>query len=219
MKETNSFQKVVFRPWADTHVGETAVVIGNGESLNDVPKELLEKYPTFGTNHVYLVPFQPTYYVCVDEVVLMHFPEAIHATAERADIAFLHEELEGEPNWATRKLFTLPSVYRYNEYTIRCPGENWITGGTVTYVALKIAYGMGFSTALVVGCDRDKEWKHFSEEYPRFGTREPYVWRTQEYHLRIVGEMFKRDGRRIINLSPPSGLDEFYERGNTEDWL
>ena len=219
MKETKSFQKAVFRPWADTHVGETAIVIGNGESLKNVPKELLEKYPSFGTNHIYLVPFQPKYYVCVDETVMMVFPKEICATVAQADIAFLHGDLSGDPNRETRKLFELPNVYRYDEHTIKVPGESWVSGGTVTCVALKMAFGMGFSTIILVGCDRDKEWKHFSDDYPALGNRNDYCLRTQMYHLGLMGKMYKNAGRRIINLSPPSELDEFYERGRIEDWL
>ncbi len=219
MKKAKSFQKIVFRPWADTHIGETAIVIGNGKSLNDVPKELLKKYPSFGTNHIYLVPFQPKYYVCVDETILMGFPKEIRATVAQADIAFLHGDLSGDPNRETRKLFELPSVYRYDEYTIRVPGESWASGGTVTYVALKMAFGMGFSTVILVGCDRDKEWSHFSDDYPALGGRSAYCLRTQEHHFGLIGKVYKDAGRRIINLSPPSELDEFFERGRIEDWL
>lgn len=217
-KEVESFQKDVYRPWEDTHVGEIAVVIGNGLSLNDVPGELLEKYPTFGTNHIYTFPFQPTYYVCVDEIVLMYYPEKIYNTVARADIAFLNGNLFNFPNWTTRDLYNLPNVYRYDEHTLEFPGEIWTAGGTVTYVALKMAFGMGFSTILLVGCDRDKEWSHFSNDYPADGGRNAYFLRGQEYHLRIAGEAYKEAGRRVVNLSLPSVLDEYFERGRIEDW-
>lgn len=218
-KEIKSFRKDVYKPWEDTHVGETAVVIGNGNSLKDVPRELLEKYPTFGTNHIYVLPFQPTYYVCIDETVLMFFPKEIYPTVARADIAFLNGNLFNYPHWATRDLYDLPNVYRYDEHTLVLPGEIWVAGGTVTYVALKMAFGMGFSTILLVGCDRDKEWTHFSEDYPALGHRHEYFLRGQEYHFRIAGEAYKDAGRRIVNLSLPSVLDEYFERGRAEDWL
>ena len=218
-KEIKSFQKDIYRPWEDTHVGETAVVIGNGNSLNDVPRELLEKYPTFGSNHIYVFNFQPTYYVCVDEVMLIFYPKEIYPTVARAEIAFLNGNLFNYSRWETRKLYDLPNVYKYDERTLKFPNEHWAAGGTVTYVALKMAFGMGFSTILLVGCDRDKEWSHFSDDYPADGGRNAYFLRGQEYHLRIAGEVYKEAGRRIVNLSLPSVLDEYYERGKMEDWV
>jgi len=207
-----SFQKIVFRPWADTHVGETAIVIGHGKSLNDVPRELLSKYPSFGCNHIYQFDFQPTYYVCVDEVVLKEYPKDIYATVTNVKIAFLHDDFIGEHIEILRDLYELSNVYLYNRYTARFADEIWPSGGTVTYVILKIAYIMGFSTILLVGCDRDKEWNHFSTDYPAFGSRTPYFLRTQEYHLKIAGEVYKKAGRKIVNLSLPSVLDKYFER-------
>lgn len=217
-KKIKYFQKDIYKPWANIHVDETAIVIGNGNSLNDVPREMLEKYPTFGSNHIYIFNFQPKYYVCVDEVVLIFYPEAIYPTVARADIAFLNGNLFNFSNWATRDLYDLPNIYKYDEYTLIFPGEIWSAGGTVTYVALKMAFGMGFNTILLVGCDRDKEWSHFSDDYPADGGRNEYFLRGQEYHLRIAGEAYKEAGRRIVNLSLPSVLDEYFERGRMEDW-
>jgi len=216
---TNSWEKYVDRYWVDTHVGETVVVMGNGASLKDVPIELLHKYPTFGTNHIYVLPFQPTYYVCVDELLLDTYPHKIYDVVAQSNIAFLSDYFSNSMMPSTWRLYQLPNVVRYDEYTQWFPGEAWVAGGTVTYVALKMAYGMGFDTVLLVGCDRDKEWNHFSDDYPALGDRNQRILDGQEYHLRLVGEAYKKDGRRIINLSPPSALDEFYERGSIEEYL
>jgi hypothetical protein len=34
----------------------------------------------------------------------------------------------------------------------------------------------------------------------------------------IAGIVYEKAGRRIINLSPPSALDEFFERGDISDF-
>jgi len=201
--------------WRNVHKGETAIVIGNGDSLNSVPRELLEKYPTFGCNHIYLLDFQPTYYVCVDRRILKKRIQKIYNSAQGAKIAFISDEHidTSMPD----EIYQLDNVYLCNERTIRFDGEFWWTGGTVTYFALKIAYVMGFETVILVGCDRDKEWKYFSNDYPAEYTPKQFL-RKQEYHLGIAGIFYKENGRRIINLSLPSVLDEYYERGMIEDY-
>ena len=43
------------------------IIIGNGPSLNKVPKAFLNKYPTIGSNLIYLMEgFTPTYYTNID---------------------------------------------------------------------------------------------------------------------------------------------------------
>lgn len=214
---TNIFQKVVYRPWEDTHVDETAIFIGHGKSLNDVPKELLNKYPSFGCNYIYKLPFQPTYYICVDTDVLRNYSKGISATVAQAEIAFLNDDFIGENLETLRELYKLNNVYLYNRHTIRFPEEFWFTGGTAAYVALKIAYVMGFSTIILVGCDRDKEWAHFTDDYPGGSKLGSYL-RAQEFHLRIAGRIYKKVGRHIVNLSLPSVLDEYFERGRLDDY-
>lgn len=204
---------IVDAEWANRHYGETAIVIGNGESLNDVPKKFLESYITFGTNYIRLLPFQPTYYVCIDKTILENHVKQIYNSAREARTAFLGD---GYVNGA-EEIYQLNNVYLCNPSTVKLPDEKWWTGGTVTYMSLKIAYAMGFSTIVLVGCDWDKEWKHFSDEY--IGGCSPYFYRKgQEYHLGTASIFYKKNGRRIVNLSPPSALDEYFERGRIEDW-
>jgi hypothetical protein len=198
--------------WANTHKGETAIVIGNGGSLKDIPRKLLNKYPSFGVNHIYLLPFQPTYYVCMDYKVINHCSKEIYATVAQAKTAFLSWKF----SVGHEELYELDNVYVCNQYSTVFPREQTASGGTSVYTALKIAYTMGFSTVLLVGCDRGG-WGHFTEDYP-FVKQKKSVLELQEYHLELAGEIYKAAGRRIVNLSLPSVLDEYFERGNIEDY-
>lgn len=211
--------------WSDVHAGETGIVMGSGESLNDMPRELLEKYPTFGVNHIYLLPFQPTYFCSIDDVFLRKYAREMCASAANAKLAFLSIIMLGVPEPGLKELYQLENVRFFGENTIRFPGECCMSGENVPYVLFKIAYAMGFTTILLTGCDRDKEWKYFSDDYPteylRFRTKGQWeVKRARmDYHFKIASEIYKKDGRRIVNLSLPSDLDEFLERGKIEDWL
>jgi hypothetical protein len=191
----------------------TVIVMGNGKSLNDIPKEFLGKYPSFGGNYIYLLPFQPTYYACVDSKILLEAPDQIYDVAKNSEVAYLSDAHQNG-----NRLYELDNVQLCNIDTIRFPGEKWWTGGTVVYAMLKFAYKMGFTTVLLVGCDRDKNLNHFSRDYPAVYTP-PDRRRKQEYHLGVARIAYEKDGRRIVNLSPPSILDEYLERGIIEDYL
>ena len=64
-------------------VGETAVIIGNGPSLNETELELLTDVPTFGVNAIFLardrLPKPITYYVVEDTMVFKDNLPAIKA--------------------------------------------------------------------------------------------------------------------------------------------
>ena len=75
--------------WGDTHTGETAILMGNGDSLATIPEELLLRYPSFGVNLIPMKPFQPTYFSCIGTKYLTGFASAMYNTAANADIAFI----------------------------------------------------------------------------------------------------------------------------------
>lgn len=211
-------------PWAAAHIGETAIVLGSGKSLRDIPITLLEKYPSFGVNFIYLLPFQPTYFCSIDKFYLKTHPKKMYLTASKAKLAFLSELMLGFPALGLRELYELENVCLFGEDTIRFPGEYCMSGETVAYVALKIAYVMGFNTVLLAGCDRDKNWEYFSEDYPAehldFRSKEDWEIkkRGMEYHFKLADDVYKKDGRSIVNLSLPSELDALFARGDIGDW-
>jgi hypothetical protein len=204
----------------NTHKGETAVIMGNGPSLSAVPRELLGKYPTFGVNHVGLLPFQPTCHVVVDENILKNFPERVYDAAANAEIAFIGNQAREKNIPGAERLYALPNVVILGPGELTFPGETAWTGWTSVYVALKIAYYMGFETVLLVGVDHGL--KHFSDDYPVSSRAEelgPMRLAGHRKHFALADAMYKANNRGIINLSPPSDLDEILERGDIKDWL
>lgn len=202
------------------HEGQTAIVIGNGPSLNTVPKEFLEKYPTFGVNHINLLPFQPTYHVVVDAHLLRNLADRVYDVAAGARITFLGAQSLTSAIPAAQRLYALPNAFILGPGQFEFPGETVWTGWTSVYVALKIAYTMGFKTVLLVGVDHALD--HFTQDYPVSlnavveGSKRLAGHRE---HFALANEVYKAAGRRIVNLSPPSVLDKILERGNIKDWL
>jgi len=212
----------------DIHKDETGIIIGNGKSLESVPKEFLNVFPTFGINLINRLPYTPTYFVCVDSDVLKEYAREIYPVASEANYAFLldrhYPESRNFPGLAelysldNSRLIVFKQPFRKNSFNLRFPGEYWITGGTGSYVALKLAFTMGFSTILLVGMDHESEWRHFDDDYPKGFPTDWVRMLQQRYHLELANGYFQKAGKRIVNLSPKSDLDKIFERGKIEDW-
>lgn len=215
----------------DIRKGETGVVIGNGKSLRHVSKDFLDAFPTFGINFINHLPYTPTYFICVDSDILKKSAGEIYSVASEANIAFLldrhlHEsrsfpDLEKLYNLDNAQLiaFEYDRPLRKDSLKLHFQGEYWVTGGTGSYIALKIAFVMGFTTILLVGMDHDADWEHFDNDYPKGFPTDCVRMEHQRYHLELANEYFRRAGKRIVNLSPKSALDKIFERGKEEDWL
>jgi hypothetical protein len=78
--------------------GNVVLVLGNGQSLNDMPRELLIKYESFGANYLHFCNVFPTYYVCIDTTVLVENAPKIIDFASQAKIAFLSSFHDGSEN-------------------------------------------------------------------------------------------------------------------------
>src|SRR5512138_266206 len=63
--------------YEDLHRGERCFIVANGPSLTQTDLELLAKEVSFGVNRIYLnfdkSLFRPTYFVCMNELVLEQF--------------------------------------------------------------------------------------------------------------------------------------------------
>ena len=209
------------------HLGETCIIIGNGPSLNDIPLELLNTYPTFGTNRIYLMEnFTPSYYVSVNPLVIEQSIEEINKLQAFAKfIRHTHaDKIEGAHPLRSGGFWTFSKE----------PDNYIFEGFTVTYVCMQLAFWMGFQTVLLVGVDHNfivdgqpneeqvskgKDKNHFSEQYFDKGT----VWNlpdlgSSERAYNIAKRVFEKDGRAIINLTTKTMLDVF-RRDDYHNWL
>ncbi|CAH2029929.1 glycosyltransferase [Trichlorobacter ammonificans] len=139
------------KQYQDIHAGQRCVIIGNGPSLNKMDLSFLEQEICFGMNRIYLIfdkwKFRPTYYVSVnplvieqsaDDILALPMPKflshkGINFVKDPRDIMFIAEH----PQW---EFSTTPYAGLH---------EGW----TVTYVAMQLAYFMGFSEVVLIGVD------------------------------------------------------------------
>jgi len=209
----------------DCHEGETAFILCNGPSLRDVDLENLRNYGrVFGTNRIYLKGFEPDYYVCVNPLVIEQFGDEIKAMErphkfmpEQYEEVMKTEDKTGDRYMHVGDVFGIRTDKRTPSFA-QYAGEPLWEGHTVTYVALQIAYWMGFHRVVLVGMDHNygeiegspnqettsmgpDQW-HFDPEYFGKGVK----WNLPDLGMSEIAYAFARDqyersGRRIINAS------------------
>jgi hypothetical protein len=144
------------RAFQDIHRGQRCFIVANGHSLAQTNLELLQNEISFGTNRIYLhfntSRFRPTYYLAVDEELI---PRAA------SEIRLL--QMPKFINWSCRRLFDPDesgTAFLKSRLVLRDSFETDMTrpivmGATVTFVALQLAYYMGFRRVVFVGLDHN----------------------------------------------------------------
>ena len=214
------------KTWRNRHRGEKAVILCNGPSLNNVDFRLLKrsKIFTFGLNKINLLfertDFRPSVVVVGNSHVLQQNADFYNTTSIplfldsagrkwirfRQNIQFLHKTS------ATGK-FAGDCSLSINP------------GYTVTYLALQLAFHIGFQKVALVGCDHTFTTKGPANETIASGTVDPnhfdpnyfvggQLWQLpdltmSELHYSIAGEFFKNYQRKIVNCTVGGQLEVF----------
>jgi len=205
------------------HCGQTGLIIGNGPSLKNVSLEFLQKYPSFGTNRIYLMRgFTPTYYVSVNPLVIEQSIEQIKILKSIKFVARAYaDEVDALPLTSIYKpMFSLnPQKYIYEGYT-------------VTYVCMQIAHWMDFDTILLVGVDHRYTFigapnqetvmdgddpNHFCKDYFRGAKWNNPDLERSELAYCMAKQAYKNWNKRIINLTENSALSIF-EKDDIKNW-
>jgi hypothetical protein len=209
----------------DLHQGQRCFIIGNGPSLKRTDLRLLHDDVTFGLNRIYLLfdelKFQTTYYVAINTLVIEQCAEEIRAL-----------KLPKFITWRGRKWLTNdPGVcFLDTDYTPPATFSKDVTrrvfeGSTVTYVAMQLAFFMGFQEVILIGVDHSFNTKgspnktivseggdsnHFSTNYFGKGFR----WQlpdleASEAAYRMAKDAFEAEGRRIVDATIDGKLTVF----------
>lgn len=213
------------RPYANLYRGRRAFIIGNGPSLRNTDLTKLKNEITFGLNRIYLafpdLGFSTSYLVSVNDLVMeqcaddmrqLSIPKFITWRARRwmsgdPGTIFLDTDYTGSENFsgdATGRLFE---------------------GFTVTYVALQLAFYMGFDEIILLGVDHNFQTKgpanqvvtsqgedpnHFSPSYFGKGFR----WQLpdldgSERAYRMARTAYEKAGRRVLDATVGGKLTVF----------
>ena len=139
----------------DKHQGQRCVIIGNGPSLNKMDLSFLKQEICFGLNKIYLGfekwDFVPTYYVAVNHLVIEQSVEQIQKMPCPKFISN-----RGIPYLKPQEDIYFIQTYPFEEQDFsNDPTQGLKEGNTVTYVAMQLAYYMGFKTVILIGVDHN----------------------------------------------------------------
>jgi len=208
----------------DQYRGQRCFIIGNGPSLNDMDLSPLRNEVTFGLNRGYLLADRigapTTFLVAVNRYVVEQFSSDLLGSGSTTFVS-----------WRSRRY--LPSgsdvifVRRSRLFTFSPnPATHgaW-EGATVTYVAMQLAFHLGFSIVVLIGVDHSfaskgpanklvtattEDLNHFDPGY--FG---PGVeWQLPDLEVseaayRIARQQFASAGRTILDATVRGQLAVF----------
>jgi hypothetical protein len=211
--------------YRNRYEGQRCFIIGNGPSLRNTDLALLKGEHTFGLNRIYLMfselKFTTSFLVSVNDLVLEQCAGDMQGLA-----------LPKFVTWRSRKWIKKDenTIFVDTDFT----GEENFSGDaagrlfegfTVTFVALQLAFHMGFSEAVLVGVDHNFTTKgpanatvisqgddpnHFSGAYFGKGFR----WQLpdldgSERAYRLAREAYAQAGRRVVDATVGGKLTVF----------
>lgn len=226
-----------FHPWRreslrqlaalkDAHRGQRCFILGNGPSLKRTDLSRLRGEMTFGLNRIYLLfpelGFPTTYYLsinsliieqCAGEILALPMPKFI-SWRSRASLQAAFPD--GSLSPSRLNLCFLHTTYAGARFARDARQRLW-EGATVTYVALQLAFHMGFERAILIGVDHNFATKgepnstvvsqgedpnHFHTAYFGKGFR----WQlpdleTSERAYRMAEEAYRRAGRQVLDAT------------------
>ncbi|MGW8142793.1 MAG: 6-hydroxymethylpterin diphosphokinase MptE-like protein [Anaerolineales bacterium] len=163
-----------FHPWRrtsiqnlnrykDAHLGERCFIIGNGPSLKMTDLSCLQNEFTFGMNRIYLLfpemGFPTTYYLSINDLVIEQCVPDILSLQMPRFLSWRSREVindalagEGRDLPLDPPLSFLHTTYTGPKFAHDASQRLW-EGATVTYVAMQLAFHMGFKKVILIGVD------------------------------------------------------------------
>lgn len=223
-----------FDRFNNIHEGEDCFIIGNGPSLKKMDLAPLNNYYTFGLNKIYLL-FEKTkldlsYVACVNPLVIAQAEEDIKKHFQ-CPVFLSYRSSKG--------LYKdVPNVYRLmtnnGPWSFYPDVRKGISEGyTVTYVAMQIAFYMGFKRVFLIGVDHNfKQTGKSNETQMHKGEDEnhfhPDYFKGMQWHLAdlegneasyaLAKHQFHAAGREIIDCTVDGKLT-IYPKMNFEEAL
>ena len=204
--------------------GERCFIIGNGPSLRGMDLAPLANEHTFGLNRGYLlfdrIGGPTSFLVSINQHVIEQFGGEMARACEHT--FFSWQSRHSLPADVDATLLLLCSGPQFSD---RVDSLGVWDGGTVTFVALQLAYYFGFAEVVLIGVDHafnsvgdaralitstGADPNHFDPSYFGPGIR----WQLPDLETSEVGYLlakhqFQRDGRRILDATVEGKLTIF----------
>ncbi len=211
------------RKYRNMYSGRRCVIIGNGPSLRQTDMGLLRNEITFGLNRIYLMfdqlGFTPTFHAVINRLVVEQCTEDLRGIQAPLFTCKQNRDLlGGMPNAIFLTELQGPRF-------VPDAAHGFWAGGTVTYLAMQLAYYMGFTNVVLVGVDhrfavsgppnqvvesKGPDDSHFDPNY--FG--KGFKWQLPDYEASetaytLARDYFQGHGRRIVDATVDGALTIF----------
>ena len=208
--------------------GERAFIVGNGPSLRNMDLSLLRGDFTFGLNRIYLalpaLGFEPSCLVSVNDLVVEQCLREMQALSIPLFFSWRARRFLAAGTHGSRLPTFLYTTYESPTFARNSTGRLW-EGATVTYVALQLAFHMGFRQVILIGVDHHfttqgqanktivsdgEDPNHFSPMYFGKGFR----WQlpdleTSEIAYAMARDAFQAAGREVLDATVGGRLTVF----------
>lgn len=213
------------KKYENLHANQRCFIIGNGPSLRQTDLTRLRGEYSFGLNRIYLLypelGFSTTYLVSVNDLVLQQCAAEMQSLQVPKFITWRARTwFRPDPNLT----YLDTDFMGYEDFCTSITGR-FFEGFTVTYVALQLAFQMGFTEAILVGVDHNfvtqgtanqtvvsqgDDPNHFTPNY--FG--KGFKWQLpdlagSERAYTLAREAYSTAGRRVLDATVGGKLTIF----------
>lgn len=211
------------------HRGRRAFIIGNGPSLKRTDLSKLRGEFTFGLNRIYLMfpelGFPTTFLVSVNDLVIEQCADELAALSIPKFLSWRSHRFFTEPAPGTvdPPIF-LHTTYDNPKFSRDVRGRVW-ESATVTYVALQLAFHLGFQQVILIGVDHNfattgpanttitsqgDDPNHFDPRYFGKGFR----WQLPDLEMSEIGyrmarQGYEQAGRQVLDATVDGKLTIF----------
>lgn len=216
------------RALRDSRQGQRAFIVGNGPSLRDMDLSALRNEFTFGLNRIYLafpaLGFETSCLVSVNDLVIEQCVREMQALSIPRFFSWRSRRFVASTARGADLPTFLYTTYESPGFARDSRGRLW-EGATVTYVALQLAFHMGFQQVILIGVDHHfatqgeanqtvvsdgEDPNHFSPGYFGKGFR----WQlpdlvASEMAYTMAREEFRAAGREVLDATVGGRLTIF----------
>jgi len=212
------------KQFEDIHRGQDCFIIGSGPSLRKMDLTPLSNYFTFGLNKIFLifeeVQFDLDYLVSVNELVIEQSKSQFEQLTETK--IFLSNENSRKIEILGNHIYKLDTSAIWSFYDDLT--KPIAQGYTVTFVAMQIAFYMGFSNVFLIGIDHHFQQKGKPNEKQNLVGDDvnhfhPGYFKDMDWHLAdlegneasyaLAKQRYHQSGRSIIDATVDGKLTVF----------
>ena len=218
-------ERDALKKYENIHKGEDCFIVGNGPSLNKTDLTKLSDYHVFGLNKIHMIfekqKFDLSYHVTVNKHVIEQIDEQLNSNAFDCPSFISYAE-------SINKTYKSDLVHKVLSNGIWSFYKSILDpiceGYTVTYVAMQIAFYMGFKNVYLVGVDHnfqqtgkpnekqkmtEDDSNHFHPDYFKGHNWQLADLEGSEASYALAKHQFHMDGRNIIDATVGGKLTTF----------